>query len=380
MSEEEKRAEGPEEEEVTQFGIPKRFSKKPGASPGLDLADLRSMPTEAGSVDVTCIDYSPEQSQITQVHDLESFLQDHRPSWSKVRWINVDGLTDLKIIEGLAGKYHLHPLAVEDVLHIPQRPKCEAYDETQRFQARLFLIARLVRLTDHRLSTEQISIFVGHSTVLTFQEDPGDVFDPIRQRITKKGSRVREGDASFLAYSLLDAIVDHCFPLLEQIGDRLEELEALILESPSPDLIQEVHRTKRDLLVLRHAIWPMREVIAQMQREPHECLSDVTRTYLRDLQDHVVQIIDIVEAYREVSTALNDTYMTAMSNRMNEIMKVLTIVGTVFIPITFLAGVYGMNFHHMPELDMKWTYPAFWIICIATSGGLIAWLKSRGWL
>jgi magnesium transporter len=225
-----------------------------------------------------------------------------------------------------------------------------------------------------------VSIFVGHRTVLTFQETPGDVWDPIRQRIRTPGSLLRRNDASFLAYSLIDAVVDESFPILELFGDRLEELEDRVLQHPSPDTIQEIHRVKRELLLVRRALWPMRELLSKMQREPHECFSEVTQTYIRDVYDHAVQAIDIVETYREVASGLTETYMTSMSNRMNEIMKVLTIMGSIFIPLTFLAGVYGMNFHHFPELDWWWAYPAFWGICLVTAGTMIFWFRRRGWL
>jgi magnesium transporter len=237
-----------------------------------------------------------------------------------------------------------------------------------------------MKLREGQLQTEQISLFVGHRTVLTFQESPGDVWDPVRQRIRTPGSQVRRNDASFLAYSLIDAIVDESFPILEHFGDRLEELEDRVLQQPGPDTIQEIHRLKRDLLLVRRAMWPMREVLQKMQREPHECFSDITRTYIRDVYDHAVQAIDIVETYREVATGLTETYMTAISNRMNEVMKVLTIIGTIFIPLTFLAGVYGMNFHHLPELDWWWGYPAFWIVSVVMAGGMVFWFRRRGWL
>jgi magnesium transporter len=361
--------------------LPRRFKKaKPGSAPGLEPQDLSALPTTPGAARITCIDYSPEHVQAEEVQNLADFVGRHRPDWSVVRWINVDGLSDIAVIRALAEKYHLHPLAVEDVLHIPQRPKVQSYEEEGLYQARLFIIAREMRLLDGLLHTEQISIFVGHRTVLTFQESPGDVWEPVRQRIRTAGSQVRRTDASFLAYSLIDAIVDEAFPILEQFGDRLEELEDQILQRPSPDAIQEIHRVKRELLLLRRAMWPMREVLQKMQREPHECFSEITQTYVRDVYDHAVQIIDIVETYRELATGLTETYMSAIGNRMNEIMKVLTIMGTIFIPLTFLAGVYGMNFHHFPELDWPYAYPVFWIICLLTAAGMVAWFRRRGWL
>jgi magnesium transporter len=361
--------------------LPRRFKKaKPGSAPGLHPQDLSALPTTPGAARITSIDYSPEKVRTEEVHDLAEFVARHRPEWSAVRWINVDGLSDLGVVKALAEKYRLHPLAVEDVLHVPQRPKVQAFEDDGTHQARLFLIAREMKLVDGTLHTEQISLFVGHRTVLTFQETPGDVWDPIRKRIATGGTQLRRADASFLAYSLIDAIVDEAFPILEHFGDRLEDLEDLVLERPAPDTAREIHQVKRELLLVRRAMWPMREVLQRMQREPHESLSEITRTYLRDVYDHAVQIIDIVETYREVATGLTEAYMTAASNRLNEVMKVLTIMGTIFIPLTFLAGVYGMNFHYFPELDWRWAYPAFWFICGILAGGMVLWFRRRGWL
>ncbi len=314
------------------------------------------------------------------VHDIDDFIAHHRPEWSAVRWINVDGLTDMNVIRALAEKYTLHPLAIEDLLHVTHRPKVEAYGGDEKYQARLFLIVRMLEMQNGHLRSEQISIFLGHKTVLTFQERPGDVWDGIRQRIGVSGSRLRAYDASFLVYSMIDAIVDHCFPILEDYGDRLEDLDEHLLKDPARDTIQQIHGLKRELLLLRRAVWPMREVVHFLQRESHECFSDDTRTYMRDVYDHAVQIIDIIETYREVAMGLTETYMTAISNRMNEIMKVLTIIGTIFIPLTFLAGVYGMNFHFFPELYWRWGYGMFWGISIFAAISMVLWFKRRGWL
>jgi magnesium transporter len=361
--------------------LPRRFKKAaPGSAAGIEPHELHPVPGQTVSCRITCIDYSAEETVAEEVKDLPGFIARHRPDWSAVRWINVDGLGDLGVIRALAEKYHLHPLAIEDVLHVPQRPKVQAYEEEGEYQARLFVIVKEMELRQGLLHTEQVSIFVGHKTVLTFEETAGEAWNPVRQRIRMPGSQVRRADASFLAYSLIDAVVDQAFPILEQFGDRLEELEDRVLQHPSPDTIQEIHRVKRELLLVRRALWPMREVLSKMQREPHECFSEVTRTYVRDVYDHAVQAIDIVETYREVATDLTETYMTSMSNRMNEIMKVLTIMGTIFIPLTFLAGVYGMNFHHFPELDWPYAYPVFWAVCLATAGGMIAWFRRRGWI
>jgi magnesium transporter len=338
------------------------------------------MPSAPGLVSVTCIDYCPDHTAVQEIRDITSFLEQHRPDWSLVRWIKVAGLTDMKIIHGLAEKYNLHPLAVEDVLHVTHRPKLEAYSASGKYQARLFMIVRMLDLDAGHLRNEQISIFLGHNTVLTFQESPGTIWDGVQQRIATAGSRLRANDASFLVHSLLDAIIDHCFPILEQYGDRLEEIEQMVLEQPAREAIQELHRLKRELVLLRRSLWPMRDVINALQRETHECLSDMTRTYMRDIYDHTVQIIDLIEAYREIVLGLTETYMTAMSNRMNEIMKVLTIIGTIFIPLTFFAGVYGMNFKHFPELEWVWGYAFFWSVCLLIAGCMALWFRRRKWL
>jgi magnesium transporter len=354
---------------------------KPGDAPGLEHEDIRKLPSGNLPVYVSCIDYCPERTLVQDVNDLDGFLAHHRPDWSVVRWINIDGLTDMNVIHAFAAKYQLHPLAIEDVLHIPERPKVESIGGSEsEFQARLFIIARMLQIQDGELQNEQISIFLGHKTVLTFQESRGDVWDPIRQRIQSKGSRLRINDASFLAYALLDSIVDHCFPILEKFGDVLEDLEDEVLANPQRSVINSIHRIKRDLLMLRRAAWPMREVISTLHREPHECMSEVTRLYMRDIYDHAVQIIDIIETYRELASDLTETYMSSVSNRMNEVMKVLTIIGTIFIPLTFLAGVYGMNFHYFPELGLPWAYGAFWVVCIAVAVSMLILFRRRGWL
>ena len=354
---------------------------KPGAAPGVEYDEIQKLPSGSSPVYVSCIDYCQDQVQVQNVDDLDDFLAHHRPEWSAVRWINVDGLTDMEVIHALAAKYQLHPLAVEDLIKVPERPKVESIGGSEsELQTRLFIIARMLQIDNGQLQNEQVSMFLGHKTVLTFQENRGDVWDPIRQRIQTKGSRLRLNDASFLVYALLDAIVDHCFPILEYYGDRLEELEDLVLSDPQRSTISAIHKIKRELLLLRRAAWPMREVISILHKEPHECMSDVTRIYLRDIYDHIVQIIDIIETYRELANDLTETYISSISNRMSEVMKVLTVIGTIFIPLTFLAGVYGMNFHYFPELDKAWAYPAFWAVCVVLSGTMLAIFHRRGWL
>ena len=352
-----------------------------GSAPGIEHDEIPGLPGGKGQTKVTCVDYSHGQVSIQEVQNLAAFLQVHRPEWSLVRWIQVAGTSDMSAIHALATKYDLHPLAVEDVLHAKQRPKFESYGgEESEFQARLFIIAGMLYPQDGRLQHEQLSIFLGHKTVLTFQESQTFRWDNILQRIRMKSSRLRGSDASFLAYSLLDTVVDGCFPILEAFGDRAEELESRILEKSKPELLNEIHQLKRELLLMRWVIWPMREVVQSLQRDPHECMSESARIYLRDLYDHVIQIIEIIETYREIASDLTETYMSSVSNRMNEVMKVLTLIGTIFIPLTFLAGVYGMNFRYLPELDLKWAYPAFWILCTLLTVIMLLFFKRRNWL
>ena len=247
----------------------------PGATPGIEHDEIEGLPSGAEPAHITCVDYSPTNVAFQEVTDLDDFVAHHRPEWSGVRWIHVDGLADMNAIHALANKYNLHPLAIEDMLHVTQRPKIESYGgEDTEIQARLFIVTRIPNLSEGRLDHRQVSIFLGHKTVLTFQEAPNNAWDAIRQRLKTKGSRLRKSDASFLAYSLLDAIVDHCFPILEYFGDRAEDLEAQILENPLPGMINDIHQFKRDLLLLRWAMWPMREVVSLMQREEHECIAE----------------------------------------------------------------------------------------------------------
>jgi magnesium transporter len=358
-----------------------RIQSSPGAAPGIEHDEIAHLPSGNGQVRLTCIDYCPERCEIQDIDDLDEFLNRHRPGWSVVRWINVAGFSNMHILHALATKYDLHPLAIEDVLHLAQRPKVDRYGgEESQIQARLFIVAHVFQSTNGCLESEQVSIFLGHRTVLTFQEGPSNMWGSILERVKARGSRLRGNDASFLVYSLLDDNIDRCFPILEQYGELAEEIEDHILAHPQSNIINEIHQFKRDMRLMRRMLWPMREVIMSLQRESHECVSETTRVYLSDLYDHVIQIIDIIEIYREMASDLAEAYMSSVSNRMNEIMKVLTIIGTIFIPLTFLAGVYGMNFRFLPELSQVWAYPAFWVVCILVAGIMTVMFHRRNWI
>ncbi|HEY7368516.1 MAG TPA: magnesium/cobalt transporter CorA [Thermoanaerobaculia bacterium] len=330
------------------------------------------------TVRLTCIDYGPERFESREIPlpKLEEFIASKREDWVRVRWINLDGL-DPKVIQAMAAKYYLHPLAVEDLL-TPQRPKYETFEKEGNVQARIFVILRMLQITDGRLENEQISIFVGHSTVLTFQESPGDVWDPVRQRLAAPSSRIRRMDASYLLYALIDAIVDHVFPVMEHYGEKLENLEEEVLRGTEPGQIQRIYELRRELLLIRRAIWPVRDIVKSLQDEPHECMADTTRPFLRDVYDHSIQIIDILETYRELAGNLTETYMSSVNLRLSEVMKVLTVIGTIFMPLTFLVGVYGMNMP-IPENHWKYSYPLFWIVSIGIVVTMLKWFKKRGW-
>lgn len=360
------------------WASPARVARKPGAAPGIELANLSRIPT-TGKVYVTCTDYGPDQVQVHDIESPEALLDDHRPSWAQARWINIDGLSDMAFIQAIARKYQLHPLAIEDVLHTPQRPKVDAYPSGEGQQARLFVVVRMFQLVDGHLQSEQISMFLWHNTVLTFQETHGDVWDPIRQRLATPGTRLRNNDASFLLYALIDAIVDHCFPILDQYCDRIEQLEDALRGGPKPAVMQDIQEIKRELLLLRRQIAPLRDVVQTMQREPHECISETTRLYLRDVYDHVVHTIDLLETYREFAQGLADSYNSAVAIRANEVMRLLTLIATIFIPITFVTGLFGMNFQ-LPWQDHPWSFGVVVLGCAGVVGGMLLYFRRRGWL
>jgi len=295
-----------------------------------------------------------------------------------VTWINVNGLADIALIEAIGKLFNLHQLALEDVINVHQRPKVEEYDE------QLFIVTRMLPEPTSK-ETEQVSMFLGKGYVVTFQERPGDVFEPVRQRLRRDGGQIRKLGADYLVYALLDAVIDGYFPVLERRGEEVEHLEDLVVSKPREALLSVIHETKRDLLDLRRAVWPQREMLSALMRQDGGFIEERTKVYLRDCYDHVVQLIDIIETYREICSGLVETYLSSLSNRMNEIMKVLTIMATVFIPLSFIAGLYGMNFDpkaspwNMPELGWKYGYPFALGLMIAVAAGLLWSFWWRGW-
>jgi magnesium transporter len=306
-------------------------------------------------------------------------VRDFLDKWP-VLWVDVEGLGDAETIRTLGELFGLHRLALEDVINVHQRPKIEQYGNY------CFVVTRMVRLGEH-LETEQLSLFLGKNFVLTFQEGrPGDCLDLIRERIRQKRGRIREAGLDYLVYALLDAIVDCYFPILEEYGERLEAFEDEILSRPYGDTVARIHEIKRHLLTLRRAVWPQRETFNSLLREETPFVTHETRLYLRDCYDHVTQLIDLIETYRELGADLIDVYLSSISNRTNEIMRVLTVISTIFIPLTFIAGVYGMNFNpsaspwNMPELNWFWGYPLSLALMAAVALGQLIFFRRRGWL
>jgi magnesium transporter len=296
-----------------------------------------------------------------------------------VLWLNVDGLGDPDVLRRIGETFDLHPLALEDVVNVHQRPKVEHYPQ------HLFFVARMLGIQDPR-ETEQLSLFLGKNYLLTFQEKPGDCFETIRQRIRQKQGRVRSCGPDYLAYLLIDAVVDNYFPALERCGERLDEVEQQVLVGPDPSVVKPIYAIKNELLVMRRAIWPLRDVMNNVFREQQPLISSDTRVFWRDCYDHTVQILDILESEREASASLIEIYMSSLSNRTNDIMKVLAIMTTLFIPLSFIASLEGMNFEqsrspwNMPELKWYWGYPMILMVMTLVGLGEIYYFWKKGWI
>jgi len=297
------------------------------------------------------------------------------PDQGGVTWIDVQGLGDEALLRQLGERFRLHPLALEDLVNVPQRPKIEEY------QDQLLLITRMCQVEPGcRLNAEQVGLVLGAGYVLSIQERYGDVLDPVRVRIREGLGAIRSAGPDYLAYALLDTIVDGYYPVLEELSETLARLEAKILTRPVPRHLDRVNQLKTLLVVMRRGIWPQREALSRLLRDGSRFICPEVRVYLRDTLDHAAQVVDVVDSHRELVAGLLNTYLSALSNRTNEVMKVLTIMASIFIPLTFLAGVYGMNFEAMPELHERWGYPVVLVMMLLTAGGLLIYFRRRGWL
>jgi magnesium transporter len=354
-------------------GIFKRRGTPAGSPPGMLVSDREKHPHE---MSVRVMDYGPGACHIQKSVRLEDTyaLRDSET----VSWIDIEGgRGDTEALEKFGKHFGLHPLVLEDILNTHQRPKLEEYDEY------FYVVARMLIAGEHPtdpVHSEQVSFILGKNFLITFQEIPGDVFDPVRQRVEQGRGKSRRMGPDYLLYSLLDSIVDNYFVLLNSLADRIETVEQSVVSQPKREDLDSVHRLRRELLYLRRNVWPLRDVVASLDRSDSPLIAQETSVYLRDLHDHVMQVIDAVENFRDVLISVQDLYMSGISNRTNEIIRVLTIISTIFVPLTFLAGVYGMNFHHFPELAWQYGYLGFWVVSIVIAIALLAFLRRRGWL
>ncbi|MFW6141725.1 MAG: magnesium/cobalt transporter CorA [Candidatus Saliniplasma sp.] len=329
---------------------------------------------------ITLMDFTEDHFEDVKVKDIEECKK--YKDKATTTWINIDGLHDIEKIEELGGFYGLHPLLMEDILNTYQRPKYEEFED------HLFLVFKMVYLDikKRHIIREQVSVVIGENFILTFQEKSGDVFDPIRNRIKKEGSRIRGNKADFLAYTLIDAVVDNYFVVLEEFGERIENIESELIDNPEQETLYKIHNTKRDMITLRKSVWPLREVINGFLREDSPLIRDSTKIYLRDLYDHTIQVVDTIETNRDILSGLLDLYLSSISNRMNEVMKVLTIIATIFIPLTFVAGIYGMNFDpdasplNMPELGWYFGYPITIFVMLIIAVVMVIYFRRKKWL
>ncbi|MDM9584734.1 MULTISPECIES: magnesium/cobalt transporter CorA [unclassified Nostoc] len=352
------------------------FHHQPGTIPGTIFIDADAPPPIIFLIDYNQTNFIREQIETPE--ECVPYLDAE-----SVSWVDVQGLGSQDILQRLGKVFELHPLVLEDIVNVPERPKTEDYED------QLLFIARMVVAKEKICGfySEQVSLILGKNYLLTVQEEPEhDCFEGVRSRIEKNKGIIRKQGADYLAYAVLDAIIDGFFPVLELYGERIEELEEEVVVRPTPQTLQNIYQIRRELLQLRRAIWPQRDAINSLIRDGSELISEEVRIYLRDCYDHTVQVMDMVETYRELASGLMDVYLSAVSNKMNEIMKVLTIVSTIFIPLTFVAGIYGMNFdtekspYNMPELNWYWGYPLCWAVMIAIAVSLLFFFWRRGWL
>jgi len=348
----------------------KRHSKTAGLPPG-SLVFLGEKRVENATL--TLIDYDEKDVRevtLTDPAECRSYVKN-----DSVTWINVTGLHDTDLLGRLGELFDIHPLTMEDILNTGQRPKLDDSGDS------LFLVVKMLRRGDEdgEIISEQVSMLLAKGYLLTFQEMEGDVFGLIRERIRTGNGRVRGMGCDYLAYALIDAIVDNYFVVLEDLGDKIEVLQGIVVARPEPDTVKSIHSLKREMIFMRKNLWPLREVVSTLEKSENKLIETRLRPYLRDIYEHTFQVIDTLEILRDMLSETLDTYMTCISNRMNEVMKVLTVIATIFIPLTFIAGVYGMNFEHMPELGCRGGYTAVLTLMLAVGIGMAVYFKRKKW-
>jgi len=352
-----------------------RFHKKRSVKSGLPPGSLVHIGDKSGrSVQISVIGYAPDEIEERHFEQIDQYLEN--PFNSPFVWVNVEGVHDVELIRALGEKHTFHPLVLEDIVNTVQRPKIEDYGDY------LFIVLKMLRPTEEGgFSSEQISFILGADYLFTFQEGiTGDAFDSVRDRIRSSKGKIRDMGVDYLAYALIDAIVDGYFSVLEGFGERMVDVEENLTLTPDQSSLHLLIGMKKEIIYLRKSVWPLREAISFLERGDSHLLQDATRVYFRDVYDHTVQVIDTVETYRDLLSGMLDLYLSSISNRTNEIMKFLTVIGTIFIPLTFLVGVYGMNFKHFPELEWKNGYFILWGFMIAVVLLMVAYFRKKRWL
>ncbi len=350
----------------------KKRSKKAGLPPGT-LVHIGEK--GVGEPKVTLIDYDEANFEEREVRAPEEcFPFKEKPT---VTWINVEGVHQIEVIEKLGHCFGFHPLVLEDILNTDQRPKMEVYGDY------IYIVLKMLYEGDGNrpVEAEQVSLILGSNFVISFQEGKeGDVFNPVRERLRTGKGHIRKMGPDYLAYSLIDMIVDNYFLILESVGEKVELLEEELMAHPTTTTLQEIQRLKNEMIFLRRAVWPLREVVSGLGRKESPLVKETTEIYLRDVYDHTVQVMDTIEIYREMLSGMLDIYLSSVSNRLNSVMKVLTIIATIFMPLTFIAGIYGMNFKYLPELEWRWGYLAVWLVFVAVGVSMLIYFRKRKWL
>jgi len=349
----------------------KKRSKKAGFPPGtiVHIGNKRAEKTK-----ITIVDYNEEQFQEKEAKSIkECFPYKDKPT---VTWINIDGVHEVKIIEELGKNYNFHSLILEDIVDTDQRPKIKDFGDY------IFIILKMhyYDMENNEIKIEQVSLIFGKNYVISFQEREGDVFDSIRERIRNNIGRIRKARADYLIYALMDAIIDNYFTILEKLGEETEDLETKVIKNPVPANLQIIYRLKSELIFLRKSVWPLREVISILEKGESALIDKSTNIYLRDIYGHTIQVMDTVETLRDVISGTLEVYLSSVSNRMNEIMKVLTIIATIFIPLTFIASIYGMNFQYMPELKWVWSYPVVLLGMLIIGIIMVFYFRRKKWM
>jgi magnesium transporter len=347
-------------------------SKKIGMSPGsiVYIGERKDV-----NVKIQIIDYTKHDVMESEVSDIKTCLPFIKKKDS-VTWFNITGIHDTQLIASIGSQFGLHSLVLEDIANSEQRPKIDDYDDY------LFTVLKMLysEKSTHTIVHEQVSMVVAPSYVISFQTFADDVFDPVRNRIKQGRGHIRTKGSDYLAYALIDTIVDNYFKVLEELGDKIEALDNYVISDPQTEVLHEIQQLKREVLYLRKSTWPLREITGTLLKGESPVIQDATHIYLKDVHDHTVQVLETVEIYRDMLSTILDIYLSSLSHRMNEVMKVLTIMATIFIPLTFIAGIYGMNFKRMPELEWNWAYPLLLVIMVVIFIGMLIWFKRKKWI